>query len=82
MAEFVERIGRYVYDAAAGTVATVMCKKDASGHVTEYVTHYATVQTFLAWAAEMRAVEQDILRHMGRQNVVELDGFRRVAESE
>jgi hypothetical protein len=82
MAEFVEGIGRYVYDASKGTVATVMTRIDADGRVTETVTHYATVQTFLAWAAEMRAVEQEILRHMGRQNVVELGDFRRVAESE
>jgi hypothetical protein len=82
MAEFVESIGRYVYDAAKGTVATVMVRRDASGHVTEYVTHYATVQTFLAWAAEMREVEQEILRHQARQNVVELGDFRRVADGE
>jgi hypothetical protein len=82
VAEFVEGIGRYVYDAANGTVATVMRRRDAYGNVTETLTHVATVQTFLAWAAEMRAVEADILRHMGRQNVVELDDFRRVAESE
>ena len=82
MAEFVEGIGRYVYDAAKGTVATVMTRKDANGHATEHVTHITTVQIFLAWAAEMRAVEADIMRHLGRQNVVELDDFRRVADSE
>jgi hypothetical protein len=82
MAEFVEGIGRYVYDAAAGTVATVMRKRDASGSVTETLTHVATVQTFLAWCAEMRAIEAEILRHQARQNVVELDGFRRVADGE
>ncbi len=78
MAEFVEAIGRYVYDASKGTVATVMTRRDAAGNVTEVVTHYATVQTFLAWAAEMRAVEQEILRHLGRQNVVELGEFRHI----
>jgi hypothetical protein len=82
VAEFVEGIGRYVYDAARGTVATVMTRKDADGRPTEHVTHITTVQIFLAWAAEMRAVESDIMRHMGRQNVVELGDFRRVAESE
>ncbi len=78
MAEFVEGIGRYVYDAANGTVATVMRKRDANGHATEYVTHITTVQIFLAWCAAMREVEGDIMRHQARQNVVELDGFRRV----
>jgi hypothetical protein len=82
MAEFVEGIGRYVYDAAKGTVATVMKRTDAQGKITETLTHVATVQTFLAWCAEMRAVEADILRHQGRQNVVELGDFRRVADGE
>jgi hypothetical protein len=82
MAEFVESLGRYVYDAAKGTVATVMRRTDAAGHVTEVVTHITTVQIFLAWAAEMRAVEADILRHQARQNVVELGDFRRVAEGD
>lgn len=82
MAEFVEGIGRYVYDAAQGTVATVMRKRDACGSVQETVTHITTVQIFLAWCAAMREVEGDIMRHQARQNVVELDDFRRVAESE
>jgi hypothetical protein len=82
VAEFVEGIGRYVYDAAKGTVATVMSRRDADGRVTETVTHITTVQIFLAWCAAMREVEGDIQRHQARQNVVELDGFRRVAESE
>jgi hypothetical protein len=80
MAEFVEGIGRYVYDAAAGTVATVMRKRDASGNVTETLTHVATVQTFLAWCAEMRAIEAEILRHQGRQNVVEMSDYRGAAQ--
>jgi len=75
VAEFVEGIGRYVYDAAGGTVATVMRKRDAAGTVTETLTHVATVQTFLAWCAAMRAVEADILRHQARQNVVTMSDF-------
>jgi hypothetical protein len=81
LAEFVEGVGRYVYDAARGTVATVMTRRDANGHATEHVTHVATVQTFLAWAAEMRAVEADILRHMGRQNVVAMSDYRDQADT-
>lgn len=81
MAEFVESIGRYVFDAANGTVATVMAKKDADGRITEHVTHITTVQIFLKWCAEMRAVEADIVRHMGRQNVVELSDFRGHADT-
>ncbi len=81
MAEFVEGIGRYVYDPARGTVATVMKRGDANGHVTEVVTHYATVQTFLAWCAEMRAVEAEILRHQGRQNVVAMSEYRDQADT-
>jgi hypothetical protein len=82
VAEFVEGIGRYVYDAAKGTVATVMTRRDADGRTTETVTHITTVQIFLAWCAAMREVEGDIMRHQARQNVVELGDFRRVAESE
>jgi hypothetical protein len=80
MAEFVESLGRYVYDAAAGTVATVMKRTDAHGKVTETLTHVATVQTFLAWCAEMRAIEAEILRHQSRQNVVEMSDFRGAAQ--
>lgn len=80
MAEFVESLGRYVYDAAAGTVATVMKRRDASGNVSETVTHITTVQIFMCWAAEMRAVEAEILRHQSRQNVVEISDFRGVAQ--
>lgn len=81
MAEFVEGIGRFVFDAANGTVATVMRRRDAYGNVTESLTHVATVQVFLAWAAEMRAVEGDILRHLGRQNVVEMSDYRGQADT-
>jgi len=81
LAEFVESLGRWVFDPAKGTVATVMTRKDADGRVTEHVTHITTVQIFLAWAAEMRVVEADILRHMGRQNVVAMSDYRDQADT-
>jgi hypothetical protein len=81
VAEFVEGIGRYVYDAAKGTVATVMTRRDADGRPTEHVTHITTVQIFLAWCAAMREVEGDIMRHQARQNVVEMSDYRGQADT-
>ena len=79
MPEFVEHGGRYIFDAKAGTVKTVMIIKDASGRTTEAITHCTTVQIFKAWCAEMRAVEAEIDAHYGRQNVYGMDGARRHA---
>ena len=81
MAEFVDALGRYIYDPAAGTVSTVLRKRDAAGNVTEVLAYVCTVQTFLAWAAEARAVEAEIMRHQGRQNVVEMSDYRDQADT-
>lgn len=76
MPEFVERGGRYIFDANAGTVKTVMIIKDAGGRVSEQITHCTTVQIFKAWCAEMRNVEAEIDAHLARQNVVSLEARR------
>jgi hypothetical protein len=82
MAEFVEAGGRYEFDPATNTVRTVMTWRDSDGKIVSEARYVTTVQIFLAWAAQMRAVEQEILRHQARQNIVELGDFRRVADGE
>ena len=81
MAEFVEAGGHYVFDPATNTVKTIMVSTDASGRPVSEVRYVTTVQIFLAWAANMRAVEHEIHAHMGRENVVAIDDFRRHADT-
>ena len=81
MAEFVEAGGHYVFDPASNTVKTVLICTDASGKPVSEVRYITTVQIFLAWAANMRAVEQEIYAHMGRENVVAMGDFRRHADT-
>lgn len=77
MAEFVEDVGRYVFNRRAGTVTTVMRSTDAEGRITERVTHCTTVQIFKDWCAEMRKCEAEIDAHLARQNIVAMGDYRR-----
>ena len=81
MAEFVEAGGHYVFDPASNTVKTVLICTDASGKPVSEVRYITTVQIFLAWAANMRAVEQEIYGHMGRENVVAMSDYRAHADT-
>lgn len=81
MAEFVEDVGRYVFNRKAGTVLTIMRTTDAEGRITESVTHCTTIQIFKDWCAAMRACEAEIDAHLARENVVAMGDFRRHADT-
>lgn len=81
MAEFVEEVGRYVFNRKAGTVATVMRSYDADGRIVERVTHCTTIQIFKGWCAQVRAVEAEIDAHLARENVVAMSDYRDQADT-